>query len=122
MDMPISEGAFMNMAVGCDGGREPVVEFMFSDFVSEAMDGIVNRCENALYDRRTGKCAAGDPAARVRRRNGAAAQHSQSLEAWFCHVPGLKVVMPAAAAMRQDSAHRNPGRRAGGIFGTQAVL
>ena len=98
MDMPISEGAFMNMAVGAAmAGERPVVEFMFSDFVSEAMDGIVNQAAKMRFMTGgqasvplviRGACGGG---------MGAAAQHSQSLEAWFCHVPGLKVVMPAAA-------------------------
>ena len=113
MDMPISEGAFTNMAVGAAmAGERPVVEFMFSDFVSEAMDGIVNQAAKMRFMTGgqasvplvlRGACGCG---------TGAAAQHSQSLEAWFAHIPGLKVVMPSTprdAAGLLRSAIRDDG-------------
>jgi len=98
-DTPISEEAIAAMAVGAAvGGARPVAEFMYADFMGLAMEPIVNQAAKIRY-MFGGK-------ARVpvvfRAQEGAgrgnAAQHSQSLEAWFCHIPGLKVVTPSAPA------------------------
>ena len=113
MDTPISEAAIAGAAVGAAvSGLRPVAEIMFSDFVTIAMDQIVNQAAKMRY-MFGGQAkvpfvlrAAGGSG------TGAAAQHSQSLEAWFCHVPGLKVVMPSTprdakgllkAAIRDDN-------------------
>jgi len=99
LDSPISETAIMGSAVGAAvAGLRPVPEIMFVDFLGVCLDELVNQAAKMHYmfggkakvplTLRTA-CGAGV---------GAAAQHSQSLEAWICHVPGLKVVMPATAA------------------------
>jgi pyruvate/2-oxoglutarate/acetoin dehydrogenase E1 component len=96
VDTPISEAGIVGLAVGAAAtGMRPVVEIMFIDFVGVAMDQILNQLAKMKY-MFGGKarlpvvvrtaCGAG---IRV------AAQHSQSLEAMLCHIPGLKVVMPA---------------------------
>ncbi len=95
-DTPISEDAIAGMAVGAAmTGLRPIVEMQFSDFVVNAMDPIVNQAAK-LHFMYGGKVevpmvlrAPGGGG------TGAAAQHSQSLEAWFAHVPGLKVAVPA---------------------------
>jgi pyruvate dehydrogenase E1 component beta subunit len=98
-DTPISEEAIAALAVGAAmAGMRPVAEFMYADFMTLAMEPIVNQAAKIRY-MFGGK-------ARVpvvfRAQEGAgrgnAAQHSQSLEAWFCHVPGLKVVTPSTPA------------------------
>ncbi len=95
-DTPISEEAIAALAVGAAvAGARPVAEFMYVDFMGLAMEPIVNQAAKIRY-MFGGK-------ARVpvvfRAQEGAgrgnAAQHSQSLEAWFCHIPGLKVVTPS---------------------------
>lgn len=96
MDTPISEGGFMGVAVGAAmAGYRPVVEFMFSDFVTCAMDLICNQAAKQRFmlgGQVDIPLVVRTPAGSG---TGAAAQHSQSLEAWFCHIPGLKVVMPS---------------------------
>ncbi|MDL2236430.1 alpha-ketoacid dehydrogenase subunit beta [Christensenellaceae bacterium OttesenSCG-928-K19] len=96
MDTPISEGGFTGVAIGAAmAGYRPVVEYMFSDFVTCAMDLITNQAAKARF------MLGGQVQVPIVIRTpagsgtGAAAQHSQSLEAWFCHVPGLKVIMPS---------------------------
>jgi len=98
-DTPISEEAIAALAVGAAmAGARPVAEFMYADFMTLAMEPIVNQAAKIRY-MFGGK-------ARVpvvfRAQEGAgrgnAAQHSQSLEAWFCHIPGLKVVTPSTPA------------------------
>ena len=96
-DTPISEALLAGLGTGAAAvGLRPIVEIMFFDFAMLAMDQIVNQA--AKYRYFTGHslpltirtmCGAGGP-------NGA--QHSQNIEAWFCAVPGLKVVMPSNAA------------------------
>lgn len=95
-DTPITESGIAGLAVGAAAaGLRPVVEIMFMDFVGVCMDQIVNQMAKMKY-MFGGKARL--PIV-VRTHSGAgrsmAAQHSQSLEAWFCHVPGLKVVMPS---------------------------
>lgn len=95
-DTPISEAGIVGLAVGAAiTGLRPVVEIMFNDFLTLAMDQIVNQAAKLRY------MTGGQTAVPLVIRAGigagrrAAAQHSQSLQAWFCHIPGLKVVMPA---------------------------
>ena len=92
---PITESGIAGLAVGsAAAGLRPVIEIMFMDFMGVCMDQIVNQMAKMKY-MFGGKATL--PIV-VRTHSGAgrsmAAQHSQSLEAWFCHVPGLKVVMP----------------------------
>jgi pyruvate dehydrogenase E1 component beta subunit len=98
-DTPISEAAIAGAAVGAAlGGLRPVVEVMFMDFVTLAMDAIVNQAAKAHF-MFGGQCSV--PMV-VRTPHGgglnAGPQHSQCLEAWFAHVPGLKVVVPGNPA------------------------
>src|SRR3990170_2591173 len=113
IDTPIAEAGIIGLAVGSAAcGLRPVVEIMFMDFIGIAMDQILNQMAKMKFMfggkarlpivvRTT--CGAG---IRV------AAQHSQSLEALLCHIPGLKVVMPSTpydakglliAAIRDDN-------------------
>ena len=96
LDTPISESAIVGAAVGAAAaGLRPVAELMFVDFIGVCLDQLFNQAAKMRY-MFGGKakipmvlrtcCGAGI---------GAAAQHSQSLEAWFMHIPGLKVVMPS---------------------------
>jgi pyruvate/2-oxoglutarate/acetoin dehydrogenase E1 component len=98
-DTPISEIAIVGAGVGAAMcGLRPVVELQFSDFVTCAMDQIVNQAAKIHF--MLGGAAQVPLVIRAPAGSGtgAAAQHSQSLEAWFAHVPGLKVVMPATPA------------------------
>jgi pyruvate dehydrogenase E1 component beta subunit len=99
IDTPISEAGIVGVAVGAAmTGLRPVVEIMFSDFTTLASDQIVNQAAKLRY-MTAGQCKV--PLV-VRTAMGAgrraAAQHSQSLHAWFAHIPGLKVVMPSNPA------------------------
>src|SRR2546428_11243260 len=96
---PISESTVMGIATGMAlAGLRPVFEVMFVDFLTLAIDQLANQAAKARY------MSGGQlscplvvrTAAGAGRRYGA--QHSQSLEAWLAHVPGLKVAMPATAA------------------------
>jgi pyruvate/2-oxoglutarate/acetoin dehydrogenase E1 component len=98
-DTPISEAAIAGAGVGSAlVGTRPVIEFQFLDFITIAMDQIVNHAAKLRYMSggmvsiplviRAPVCAG----------VGLGAQHSQSLEAWFVHVPGLKVVIPSDPA------------------------
>jgi pyruvate/2-oxoglutarate/acetoin dehydrogenase E1 component len=96
LDTPISEAGFTGLAVGAAmTGMRPVVDIMFGDFVTLTMDQMVNQAAKVHY-MSGGKWRV--PMV-MRTTMGAtrrsAAQHSQSLHAWFCHVPGLKVVLPS---------------------------
>lgn len=96
MDTPISEAGFTGIGVGAAmTGLRPVVDIMFGDFSTLIMDQMVNQAAKVHY------MSGGEwkvPMV-LRTTLGAtrrsAAQHSQSLHAWFSHVPGLKVVMPS---------------------------
>lgn len=99
LDTPISEEAIAGAAVGAAllGGR-PVAEIMFSDFATLAMDMIVNQAAKTHY-MTGGRLTAPVTLRLVTGTAGAtAAQHSQSLEAWFTHTPGLKCVAPSTPA------------------------
>jgi len=95
---PISEAAICGVAIGAaQSGVRPVVEIMFIDFLTLALDQLVNQAAKAHF-MSGGKLHV--PLV-VRTQGGAGqrggAQHSQSLEAWLTHVPGLKVAMPSTA-------------------------
>ncbi|WP_198024459.1 alpha-ketoacid dehydrogenase subunit beta [Rubrobacter radiotolerans] len=96
VDTPLSEAAFTGLGVGAAlVGMRPVVEVQFSDFITHCMDQLVNQAAKLRYmfggEARVPLVVRTPGGAGT----GAAAQHSQSLEAWFVHVPGLKVLMPA---------------------------
>ena len=96
MDTPIAEASFTGMAIGAAmTGMRPVAEILFIDFAMLVMDQIVNQA--AKYNLMTGGRGHVPMVLRTQggAGNGLAAQHSQSLEAIFYHVPGLKVVMPS---------------------------
>ncbi len=96
IDTPISEAGFTGIGVGAAmTGMRPVVDIMFGDFITLAMDQIVNQAAKIHY-MSGGKLKV--PLV-IRTTLGAtrrsAAQHSQSLHAWMTHIPGLKVVLPS---------------------------
>lgn len=98
-DTPISEAAIIGTATGAAvTGMRPIAEIMFSDFMTIGMDQLVNQAAKIRY--MFGGKAKVPMVVRTPGGSGtgAAAQHSQSLEAWFCHVPGLKVVIPSTPA------------------------
>lgn len=96
IDTPISEQGFVGCAIGAAvAGMRPIVEIMFSDFMTVCWDMIVNQAPKMRY------MFGGKVSVPMVLRTasgggtGAAAQHSQSLEAMLCHVPGLKVIVPS---------------------------
>jgi pyruvate dehydrogenase E1 component beta subunit len=96
LDSPISEAGIAGVGVGLAmTGMRPIVEIMFGDFMTLAMDQVVNQAAKIHY-MSGGRLRV--PLV-IRTTMGAgrrmAAQHSQSLHAWFGHVPGLKVVIPS---------------------------
>lgn len=96
---PISEAAITGMAVGAAlCGMRPVLEIMFMDFITLALDALVNQA--AKYWHMSGGQFSVPLVVRTQSgaAGGAAAQHSQSLEAWLMHVPGLVVVSPSSPA------------------------
>jgi pyruvate dehydrogenase E1 component beta subunit len=98
-DAPIAEAVIAGVAVGAAmTGMRPVAEIMFMDFITLAMDQIVNQAAKARS--MFGGQASLPLVIRAPHGGGlnAGPQHSQCLEAWFAHVPGLKVVCPANAA------------------------
>ena len=99
INTPISEAAITGVAIGAaQSGMRPVLEIMFIDFITLALDQLVNGAAKAHF------MSGGQLTVPMvlRTQGGAgyrgAAQHSQSLESWLTHVPGLKVVMPSRAA------------------------
>ena len=95
-DTPLSESAIVGAAAGAAmSGLRPVIEIMYLDFVTVAMDPLINQVAKAHY------MSGGQVklplviTASFGSGTAEAAQHSQSLEAWFAHTPGLKVVMPS---------------------------
>src|SRR5437773_6158499 len=99
VDTPIAESGFTGVGIGAAMvGLRPVVEMMTFNFSLLALDQIVNSAAKMLY------MSGGQSSVPmvIRGPGGSAhqlaAQHSQALEAWFCHVPGLKVVMPSTPA------------------------
>jgi acetoin:2,6-dichlorophenolindophenol oxidoreductase subunit beta len=98
-DTPISEAAIVGAAVGAAlAGYRPVAEIMIMDFIGIALDQIVNCAAKVRY------MTAGRMSSPITVRtatlggHGTGATHSQSLEAWFTHIPGLKVAVPATPA------------------------
>src|SRR5581483_5015159 len=99
INTPISEGTVVGVAIGAAlQGLRPVVEIMFVDFITLAMDQLVNHAAKLRY------MSGGQLRVPLTIRTACGvsgawgAHHSQSLEAWLAHVPGLKVVMPSTAA------------------------
>ena len=99
INTPISEAAITGVAIGAaQSGMRPVLEIMFIDFITLALDQLVNGAAKAHF------MSGGQLTVPLvlRTQGGAgqrgAAQHSQSMESWLTHVPGLKVVMPSRAA------------------------
>ena len=96
VNTPISEEGIIGLGVGAAAaGLRPIVDIMFMDFLGECMDEVTNQMAKMRYMfggratlpiTITTMCGA---------RNSMAAQHSQCLESWICHIPGLKVVMPS---------------------------
>jgi pyruvate dehydrogenase E1 component beta subunit len=96
VNTPLSEGSFAGIAIGAAlMGARPIVEIMFMDFITLAVDQLVNQAAKLRYVYgKQAKCPV------VIRAVGGAGRnygptHSQNLEAWFCHTPGLKVFAPA---------------------------
>lgn len=103
IDTPVSESACTGAAVGASlAGMKPIVVHPRMDFMLYAMDAIVNQA--AKWSHMTGGQA--HPGVTIRgiinRGGEQGAQHSQALHAWFAHVPGLRVVMPATVADARD--------------------
>lgn len=98
-DTPISEQAIVGLSAGAAAtGMRPVVELMFNDFMGCAGDQIMNQAAKFRYmygGRMQVPMVLRLPTGAGRQ---AAAQHSQSLEAWLVHIPGLKVVFPSTSA------------------------
>ncbi|MFC1671191.1 alpha-ketoacid dehydrogenase subunit beta [Spirochaetota bacterium] len=96
IETPISEASFVTLAAGAAScGLRPIVEIMFMDFITTCMDSVVNQIAKMRYmfgNQYTMPIVVRAPAGAGL---SAGPQHSQSLEAWFAHIPGLKVVMPA---------------------------
>ena len=114
VDTPIAENVFVGMAAGAAMlGLRPIVEIMTINFIVLAMDQIVNHAAK-IYSMFGGQC----PVPLVIRTPGGGGQqlsatHSQNLEVWFAHVPGLKVVAPSTPAdakglMRTSVRDNNP--------------
>lgn len=94
-DTPISEMAIGGMAVGAAlAGFRPIAEIMYCDFLAQASDAIVNNAAKWRYMSGGQVCLPLVVRSPAGGGAGYAAQHSQNLEAWFAHIPGLKVVMP----------------------------
>ena len=96
LNTPICEASFTGMAAGAAAcGLRPIVEIMFSDFLTVCMDSIVNQMAKMRY--MFGNQYTLPVVVRAAGGGGhnAGPQHSQCLETWFAHIPGLKVVMPS---------------------------
>jgi len=98
IDVPVSEAAYTGAAIGAAiTGMRPVIEYQFSDFITIAMDQVVQQAANMRYMfggvMKVPMVMRGPCGAYIR----AAAHHSHMLESWFAHIPGLKVVLPSDA-------------------------
>jgi pyruvate/2-oxoglutarate/acetoin dehydrogenase E1 component len=110
-ETPISESAMVGVALGAAlFGRRPIVEVSFGEFLPAAMNQLINQAPNLHY--MTGGVARVPVVIRTRVGDGPYGGHPQDYSAWFAHVPGLKVVVPAtpadakglmAAAIRDDN-------------------
>ena len=99
IDTPIAEAGLVGLGVGAAlTGSRPIVDVMFGDFITLAMDQIVNQAAKLRY--MSGGQATVPITIRTTMGAGrsSAAQHSQSLHAWLAHIPGLKVVIPSTPA------------------------
>jgi pyruvate/2-oxoglutarate/acetoin dehydrogenase E1 component len=112
INTPISEDSIMGMAIGAAiAGKRPIIEIMFIDFLTLAMNQLVNHAAKLRY--MSGGQLSVPMVIRVQQGAGGGwgAQHSQSLESWFQHVPGLKMVAASngvdAAALLKDSIRDN---------------
>src|SRR4030095_15734301 len=96
LDTPISEPGFTGIAVGAAmTGMRPVVDIMFGDFSTLVMDQMVNQAAKVHYMSGGKWKVPMVMRATMGATRRSAAQHSQSLHAWLCHIPGWKVVMPS---------------------------
>lgn len=108
INTPLAEASFVGMAIGAAlMGARPIVEIMFMDFITLAVDQLVNQAAKLHYVYgKQAKCPLVIRAVSGAGRN-YGPTHSQNLEAWFCHTPGLKVVAPAtvtdAYSMMQEA-------------------
>lgn len=99
INTPISENSFCGVAVGAAlTGLRPVVEIMFMDFITLAMDQLVNHAAKLHYIYGGQVCVPLVVRCPAGAGRGYGASHSQSLEAWFMHTPGLKVAAPSTPA------------------------
>jgi pyruvate dehydrogenase E1 component beta subunit len=99
LDTPISENAIAGLATGAASqGLRPVISMMFIDFIGVAFDQIMNQMAKMKYMFGGKATLPITVLANSGAGTGMAAQHSQSLEALLCHIPGIKVVMPSNAA------------------------
>jgi pyruvate/2-oxoglutarate/acetoin dehydrogenase E1 component len=99
IDTPISESAIVGMAIGAAmTGLRPVVEIMFGDFLTLAMDQLVNQAAKVRYMSASGFTVPLVLRTAIGVGGNLGPQHSQSFHAWVAHIPGLKVVMPSDAA------------------------
>ena len=120
-DAPISEACIMGAAVGAAlMGTRPIVELRFSDFALCAVDELVNQAAKARYmfgGQGRVPLVVREPMGMWR---SSAAQHSQSLEGWYTHIPGLVVIAPSIAGRQQGAAQGgDPLRRPGRVPGAQ---
>ena len=122
VDTPIAETGFTGLAAGAAlVGLRPIVEFQFADFISCAFDPIINVMARHHY--RTGDSMPVTMRAPFGARLRAGPTHSQSVESYFAHVPGLKIVMPGTAAGRGRSADQlDPGQQPDAVPGEQVPL
>lgn len=96
-EAPISESAMVGAAIGAAlFGQRPIVEISFGEFIPAAMNQLINQAPNLRY--MTGGVARVPVVIRTRVGDGPYGGHPQDYSAWFAHVPGLKVVMPARPA------------------------
>jgi pyruvate/2-oxoglutarate/acetoin dehydrogenase E1 component len=96
LDTPISEAAIIGSSLGAAAtGLRPIAEILFSDWITIGMDQLVNQVAKIRYMFGGAISVPLVIRAPVGAGGGQAAQHSQSFESWFSHVPGLQVVMPA---------------------------
>src|SRR6185295_1662071 len=96
-EAPISESAMVGAALGAAlFGQRPIVEISFGEFLPAAMNQLINQAPNLHY--MTGGVARVPVVIRTRVGDGPYGGHPQDYSAWFAHVPGLKVVMPATPA------------------------
>ena len=124
VNTPISEGGFTGMAIGAAlTGLRPVVEYMFMDFIAQAVDQIVNHAAKfrAVYGEQARVPIVFRAAGGAGRSYGAT--HSQMLEGWFMHVPGPEGGGAGDRRRCQRPAHlRHPRRRSGAGGGAQRSI